>query len=172
MRIETKQFGAMDIEDDKIYTMPDGMPGFSDMKRFVLFEREELWPFACYQSLDESALCFYVMSPYLFLAEYTVDLKQAIKEAQWEGDDAEDIKLYVIVNTSSGVPEQITANLVGPLIVNMKRLEAVQLVLHNSSYSHQHRIFSSPASNLSSREQCATSCSRFCRRSPGRMSWR
>ena len=145
MKIETKQFGSMDIEAGKIYTMPEGMPGFSDMKRFVIIEREDIWPFHSYQCLDDSGLAFFIMDPRMFKADYTVDMSQASMEAGWAGDSPDDIQLYVIVNTSSGVPEQITANLIGPLVVNTKRFESVQLVLHNSPYSHQYRIFSPPA---------------------------
>jgi len=141
-KIETKQFGRMDIDGDKVYTMPDGMPGFSGMKRFAIIEREEIWPFHSYQSLDDPTLVFYIMDPYLFKSDYTVDMEQVAREAGWEGDPAGDIRLYVIVNTSAGVPERITANLIGPIVVHTKRLEAIQLVLHNSLYSHQHRIFS------------------------------
>ena len=142
MKIETKQFGSIEIDDDRVYTMPDGMPGFSGMKRFVIIERAEIWPFYCYQSLDDPQLVFYIMDPYLFKPDYAVDIKQVAKEADWEGDLVSDIKLYVIVNTAAGIPEQITANLIGPLAIHTKRFKAIQLVLHNSAYSHRHRIFS------------------------------
>jgi len=146
MEIETRQFGSMEIEDGRIYTMPGGMPGFRNMKRFAIIEREEIWPFSCYQCLNDPLLSFYIMSPSLFMTDYKVDLQQGIREAGWEGDSLEDIKLYVIVNTSAGVPEKITANLIGPLLVNTRRFEVEQLVLHNSTYSHQHPIFSQPPS--------------------------
>lgn len=147
MKIETKQFGTIDIEDGKTYTMPDGMPGFLVMKRFVIIEREDIWPFQCYQCLDDPGLSFFIMNPYLFKADYEVDMKQAAMEAGWEDDAPEDIKLYVIVNTSAGIPEKITANLIGPLVINTRRFEAVQLVMHNSPYSHQHYIFDTSANN-------------------------
>lgn len=146
MEIETRQFGSIEIEDDQIVTMPGGMPGFRNMKHFVIIEREEIWPFNCYQCLDDPILSFYIMSPSLFMADYKVDIQQGIREAGWEGDSPDDIKLYVIVNTSAGIPEKITANLIGPLLVNFRRHEAAQLVLHNSTYSHQHPIFSQPGS--------------------------
>lgn len=142
MKIETKQFGLTEIEDGRIITMPGGMPGFHDFKRFVIIEREEIWPFSCYQCVDDAELCFYIMNPALFMADYKLDMKEALREAGWEGDNPEDVKLYVIVNTSAGVPEKITANLIGPLAINTRRCEADQLVLHNSPYSHQHLIFS------------------------------
>lgn len=147
MKIETRQFGSMEIEEDQVYSMPGGMPGFRNMKRFAMIEREEIWPFSCFQSLDDSGLSFYIMKPSMFMPDYRLDMKQAVREAGWEGDSPEDVELYVIVNTSAGVPEKITANLVGPLVMNARRREVDQLVLHNSPYSHQHLIFPQPPSS-------------------------
>ena len=146
MEIETRQFGLIQIDEGHIYTMPAGMPGFQGMKRFVIIEKEETWPFHCFQCLDDPDLSFFIMNPYLFMADYNVNLKQAALEAGWQDDSEEEIKTYVIVNTTAGVPEKITANLIGPLLINTKRFGAVQLVLHNSPYSHQHLIFGEPES--------------------------
>ncbi len=140
MKIDTRQFGTIDVQEDKIYTMPAGMPGFPGMKRFVIIKREEIWPFLCFQCLDDAELCFYIMNPHLFKADYKVNLAQVADEMGWATAD-EDIKIYVIVNTSGGTPEKITANLLGPLLIHVKRFEAAQYVLHNSQYSHQTPIF-------------------------------
>lgn len=140
MRIETRQFGVMDIDEEQIYTMPTGMPGFPGTKRFVIIERQEIWPFCCYQCLDEPELSFYIMNPHLFEANYHVDLPYAAKEIGWE-EEITDIGVYVIVNTSAGIPDKITANLMGPLLVHAKRREAVQFVLHEGKYSHQTPVF-------------------------------
>ncbi len=140
MKIDTKQFGTIDIEEGSIYTMPGGMPGFAGMKRFVIIEREEIWPFFCFQCIDDSELCFYILNPHQFKADYQVNLAHAAKEIGW-GEDIEDIKTYVIVNTSAGVPEKITANLLGPLLIHAKRFEVAQFVLHDNKYSHRTLIF-------------------------------
>jgi flagellar assembly factor FliW len=138
---KTEQHEAAQIEEDKIISMPSGMPGFLECKRFVIIERKETWPFYVFQSMDDKDLSFFIMNPFLFKPDYEVNLDQAIKEMKWFADDYKDIKIHVIVNTTAGIPEKITANLLGPLIINTRNNEAVQLVLHNSPYSHQHLIF-------------------------------
>lgn len=147
MKIESRQFGCMEIEEEQIVTMTGGMPGFRDMKRFVIVDRKEIWPFSCFQSMDDAGLSFYIIDPALFMPDYRLDMQQVVREAGWEGDGPETVKVYVIVNTSAGVPEKITANLIAPLVVNNRRREADQLVLHNSPYSHQYLIFSHPPSS-------------------------
>ncbi len=140
MKIDTKQFGTIDIKEDEIYTMSAGMSGFPGRKRFAIIKREEIWPFYCFQCIDDAELCFYIMNPHLFNADYQVNLTHAAKEIGW-GDSVEEIKIYVIVNTSSGVTEKITANLLGPLLIHVKRFEAAQFVLHDGKYSHRTPIF-------------------------------
>ena len=141
MKIETTQFGTIQIEEEKIITMPASMPGFPERKRFIILERKKTRPFYWYQCVDDSALAFVIMNPYLFKPDYSVDLTPTIKEMSWETDGKENLELYVVVNTSDGIPDKITANLIGPLLINIKRHEAVQMVIHNSSYSHKYPVF-------------------------------
>ena len=140
MKIETPQFGTIEIAEDKIITMPAGMPGFPGRRRFIILEREETQPFYWYQCVDDPDLALVIMDPYLFKPDYSVDLNPALKEMSWEADGEDSLKLYVVVNASEGVPEKITANLIGPLVINTQRHEAVQMVVHDSPYSHRYPI--------------------------------
>jgi flagellar assembly factor FliW len=140
LKIETLQFGAIQVAEDKIITMPAGMPGFPGRTRFVILEREETRPFYWYQCVDDPDLSFVIMNPYLFEPDYSVDLKPALKEMSWETNGKDSLKLYVVVNASEGVPEKITANLIGPLVINTRKHEAVQMVIYDSPYSHQYPI--------------------------------
>lgn len=141
MILENTRFGSVAIEPEKIISMPCGMPGFPGKRRYVVLERPETWPFFYYQCVDDPQLAFVIMDPFLFEEDYAVDLERCITEMAWEGDGPEDLRIYVIVNAADGVPEKITANLMGPLIVNPARGEAHQMVLHKSSYSHRHPVF-------------------------------
>lgn len=140
MNIISRQFGPIDIEENTIFNMPFGMPGFEGLKRYAVIEREEIWPFSCFQSLDEPELNFYIMDPALFEPDYEIDLSHAAKEIGW-GNGIGDIKIYAIINTSDGVPEKITANLLGPLLIHTKRFEAFQFVRHDGKYSHKTPVF-------------------------------
>ena len=144
MKIETAQFGKIQIEEDKIITMPAGMPGFPGRKRFIILEHKETQPFYWYQCAEDPALAFVIINPYLFKPDYSVDLKPTLKEMSWEAEVEESLKLYVVVNTSTsnGATDKITANLIGPLLINTQRCEAVQMFIHNNLYSHKYPIFS------------------------------
>lgn len=141
LKVETTKFGTIQIEEEKIITMPAGMLGFQGRKRFIVLDREESRPFYWYQCVDDPDLSFVIINPYLFKPDYSVDLKPTLKEMSWEADGEESLELYVVVNASNGAPDKITANLIGPLLINTRRWEAVQIVIHNNSYSHKYPIF-------------------------------
>ena len=46
-------------------------------------------------------------------------------------------ELYVIVNIPKGTPEKMTANLIGPVLINPAAREAVQMIITESPYSHR-----------------------------------
>ncbi|WP_300456291.1 flagellar assembly protein FliW [Desulfobacula sp.] len=142
MKIETRKFGKIEIDETKIITMPEGLPGFAGFDRFVLLEDEKIAPFSWFQSITEPDLALVIMNPLLFKPDYKVNgLNEFSVTRGWKDTQVSDFLIYVVVNISNGKEEQkITANLMGPLIINSKNNEAVQVVMSDSSYSHQHNV--------------------------------
>ncbi|GAG17723.1 unnamed protein product, partial [marine sediment metagenome] len=126
------------IGEDKIITMPSGVLGFPDKKRFVILQHKENSPFFWYQSVDDPTLAFVITSPFPFKPDYEVDMDDVLKEMSWnEGREDNSLELYVIVNIPKGSPDKMTANLIGPILINNRTLQAVQMVISNSLYSHK-----------------------------------
>jgi len=138
MNIETTRFGTITIGEEKIITMPFGMLGFPDKKRFIIIQHKENSPFFWYQSADDPTLAFVITSPFPFKPDYEVDMDDVLKEMSWnEGEENNNLALYVVVNIPKGSPDKMTANLIGPILVNNKACQAVQMVISNSPYSHK-----------------------------------
>lgn len=138
MKIETTRFGSIDIEEEKIIGMPFGMLGFPDKKRFVILQHKENSPFFWYQSVDDPILAFVIMSPFLFKPDYEVDMDDVLKEMSWnEESERNNLQLYVVVNIPKGSPDKMTANLIGPILIDNNTRQAVQLVISNSPYTHK-----------------------------------
>ncbi len=139
MKIETTRFGTVSLEEEKILGMPFGMLGFPDKNRFVILQHKEGSPFYWYQSVDDPALAFVITSPLLFMPDYEVDTKNVLMEMPWDkiGDALE---FYVVVNIPKGLPEKMTANLIGPILINNKTRQAVQIVMPDSPYTHNHPL--------------------------------
>ena len=138
MKIKTTRFGTISIEEEKIISMPFGMLGFPDVRRFVMLQHKEDSPFFWYQSVDDPMLAFVIMSPFLFKPDYNVDVENGLKEMSWnEKEKQNNLELYVVVNIPKGVPDKMTANLIGPILINNKIHQAVQMVISDSPYTHK-----------------------------------
>jgi flagellar assembly factor FliW len=142
LKIETTRFGVKEIDEGKIISVPYGMLGFPQSRRFVLFPHKEGSPFYWFQSADDPALAFVLTKPSLFVSGYTVDLRETIRRMAWgESENGASFELYVVVTIPRGSPEKMTANLLGPVLINNEARQAVQMVLSESPYSHQFLLF-------------------------------
>ena len=142
MKIKTARFGTIDIEEEKIIKMPFGMLGFPDKKKFIVLQHQENSPFFWYQSVDDPGLAFVITDPFLFIPDYKIDLEVTLKEMSWNGDgNSRDLNLFIVVNIPRGMPHKMTGNFIGPILVNNKVYQAVQMVLSKSPYTHKFPLF-------------------------------
>jgi flagellar assembly factor FliW len=138
LQIKTTRFGTVDIEKEKIITMPVGMLGFPDQRRFVIIQHKEKSPFFWYQSVDDPTLAFVITNPFVFKPDYDIDIDDVLEEMSWNEEMADNnLELYVVINIPEGSPHKMTANLIGPILVNSKSRQAVQMVIPDSLYSHK-----------------------------------
>ena len=132
MRVKTRLFGEIDIEDNKIITFPSGLVGFPDMKKFTIIYDEEkpgkngiIW----FQSLDEPQFAIPVMEPNAVVPDYNPTVNDELLTPL--GELTED-NLYVLVSVT--VPKDITkmtVNLKGPIVINTDTLLANQIVVED-----------------------------------------
>jgi flagellar assembly factor FliW len=141
VKINTRKFGEIEIDENKILTMPDGLPGFFGYEKFVLLEDPKTAPFCWFQSVDEPNFALIVMNPFLFKPDYQPNLDEFIYSLGWQGISAQKVLIYVVVNVSKTDGKiKITANLMGPILINPEKHKAVQVILSDTSYSHQHNV--------------------------------
>ncbi len=147
MKINTRKFGEIIIDETKILTMPEGLPGFPGFERFVLLEDPKTAPFCWLQSLEEPDLALVIMDPLVFKPDYKIGLEKFICDMNWADVKEENLLVYVVVNiTGEEENKKITANLMGPLVINSKNNEIVQVVISDSTYSYQYNILESSQS--------------------------
>ncbi len=139
MKLETRVLGEIELADEQIIEMPTGMVGFPDAERFALvpFDDPET-PFVYWQCVDDPSLCFILIDPTLLFPDYEVVLP-AERLEDIELESAPDGSVYVTVTIPSD-PREMTANLLGPLVVNRSARKAKQLVLSDPRYTTKHRI--------------------------------
>ncbi len=142
MRIETTRFGTIDVEPDKIITFPQGILGFPESKRFILFPHGSESLFWWLQSLDDGDLAFVTISPSAVCVEdYSFKISDDVQEMlKIEGPEQVEVLLLV---TISGKPQQsVTVNLLGPIVINVETRLGAQLILDPVKYPVKYPITS------------------------------
>jgi flagellar assembly factor FliW len=137
--LETKHFGKLSYEAESEIEFPLGLPGFDERKRFVAVHFAESDPLIYLQSLDDPALCFITMPILAIDPRYELrvsgeDLALLGLNPTRQpriGDDVMCLSVLSIQETGA------TANLLAPILVNLRNRTAVQAVAPESDYSHQ-----------------------------------
>lgn len=113
MLIETSRFGTLDLDEKVFIEFPWGIPGFEEVKRYVLLDHGQ-GPFRWLQAVDEPKLAFVVCEPQLIGARYTVP--QA-KLGSIELQSPDDLVVLIMVSFDRG-QKQIRPHWRGPLLFN------------------------------------------------------
>ncbi len=139
-KIKTIRFGEIGIATDDIITMPKGIIGFSDLKRYIIldFHTEIKTALKWFQALNCPELAFILIDPYTFKPDYKVDTTD--EEMQLLKAKTPDIIKVMTMVTIPQNPKKMTANLLGPIFINSENHLAMQVVLSNSEYTTSHYI--------------------------------
>ncbi|WP_406944703.1 flagellar assembly protein FliW [Halobacillus sp. SY10] len=138
MKIETKYFGAIEIEKKDCVEFPAGLPGFESYQSFVLLPVDELGTYFALQSVEEAGLSLIVTNPYYFYKDYEFD----IDEEDLGIGRPEDVAVYNVVTLRDPF-EMSTLNLQAPIVMNTTKGTAIQLILNNPDYKTKHPLIPS-----------------------------
>ena len=141
MKITTRIFGEVEIDDARIITFPKGIIGFPDMQKFaMMYDQEQgLGAIHWLQSIDEPAFAMPVMDPLYVKEDYN---------PQVDDDVLEDIKpinpettLVLVTVTVPHELEKMTVNLKGPVVINTETRKAAQIILDEDDYPVKFPIY-------------------------------
>ena len=146
--IDTKNFGKLSFEPDSELEFPGGLPGFDSLRRFIAVRFAESDPLVYLQSLEDPGLCFITMpilsvDPLYKLKVSGEDLDQLGLPQACQPRIGEDVLCLTVLSVRETGP---TANLLAPIVVNLRNRKAVQAVAPESEYSHQFALMPQEAS--------------------------
>lgn len=131
MEIDTTRFGRIEIDSERIITLPKGLLGFPQHQRFALIQTGEENYFFWLQSLEAPNLAFVVTDPTIFFKDYDVPVRdETVGDVQLT--DPSFLQVFVICNK---VDDWLTGNLLGPIIVNAQNRLAQQVVLTEKKWT-------------------------------------
>jgi flagellar assembly factor FliW len=144
-QIRTAYFGELDYTDGTVFHFPYGLPGFEHERAFLFLKQPHTEPLLFLQSLSDPKLCF-ILLPILVVDEnYKVNLDAEDLAALHLSPGrqpriGDEILCAAIVSTYEGAGP--TANLLAPVVVNLKEQIGLQAIQMDTPYSHRHPILS------------------------------
>ncbi len=138
MNIETKFFGEVSIDEDKIIVFKTPILGFENDEKYILIDIEELDSLKCLQSITNKNLCFVVSTPWVYYNDYEFDIDDDCSE-KLELESHEDIAVYNILTLRENF-DLSTMNLSAPIILNHNKNFASQIVLSDEKYKTSHPV--------------------------------
>ncbi|MBN1835096.1 MAG: flagellar assembly protein FliW [Spirochaetales bacterium] len=138
MRLNTKAYGPIDVDERQRIHFPAGILGFENLKDYVLLDAAQA-PFYWLQSMQVVEIAFVLINPRIFRPDYRLEVEQG--ELQAIGIDAEEQVLDFAIVTVPEDPMEMTANLQGPIIINRATRVGRQSISANPRWQVRHPIF-------------------------------
>ncbi len=132
---------SLPIKPEHIFHFPMGLPAFEDFKNYVFIIKPDTHPFLFMNAIEPAGLSFVCVDPFLVHPRYSPRIGPADQEFL-RASHSEDILLLSIVTVRPDVQET-TANLQGPLAINIKTSIGKQIMCEGQSYPVRHRIWDS-----------------------------
>lgn len=141
MKATTRLFGEIEIGEEKIVTMEQGIIGFPNLNHFTLIfdsEKEEKSGIMWLQSLDDGEVAIPVLVPTELMPKYNPTVNNELLEGLGSLTPE---NIYVLVTVT--VPKdirRISVNLKAPIIVNTDTNRGCQLIVEDD-YEVRHNIY-------------------------------
>lgn len=132
MEVKTKANGIVNVDEKQLVSFPEGLLGFEKYTKFALID-SEYEPFIWLQSTEESNLAFLMIDPFLICSDYEADIDDSALR-NIGVDSAEDIIIMTLVT----IPKDgsaITANFLGPVVINKKNRKCLQVILNDGRWT-------------------------------------
>jgi len=142
MKAVTRNFGTIEIEDDKIITMEKGMIGFPNLTHFALIfdeeKKDKAFKIMWLQSMDDGNVAFPVTDPIHIVEDYTPSVSEEIIAPLGQMTD-DNTYLLVTVTVPKKV-EDFSINLKAPIVINMDTNKGAQVITEDD-YPVKYKIY-------------------------------
>lgn len=140
MKLNTTNFGQIDIDEEKIIHFKEGILGFEVEKEFIMiYNEDEENPFQWLQSIKSPDLAFVIINPFTVFEDYEITISDAVQK-KLNIEDEKDVAIYSIVVVPEDL-KKMTVNLAGPIIININKRLGKQVILDDSRYTTKHYVF-------------------------------
>lgn len=139
--IESRLLGTVEASEEKLYHFNGTILGFEDYDEFYLLDMDNDGTFKVLQSKDNKDTSFILIDPFTVFSDYRPDIHDDdIKSLQIEKES--DILLLTIITVPNEDFKQMTANLLGPVVFNLRLHKGKQCIAIGDTYNTRHYVIS------------------------------
>ena len=141
MQVTTNRFGPeqlVEVPEEQIYEFSPGLSGFQDHHRYALIVEQDS-PIEWLQSLEDPAVGFPLMEPFLFYPGYGFELPDG--DADFLGLELPEQALVRCLLTVRETAQETTANLLAPIVLNQRTRRGRQVVLQDTDLPVRYPVF-------------------------------
>jgi flagellar assembly factor FliW len=138
MKIDSSRFGPIEIRDDDVITLPQGLIGLPGT-RWALIAQTESSPFLWLHSVEDGTIALPVTNPWLFFPEYEVRISDD-DAAQLELEGPEQVDIFCIVRAAKELVD-FTINLLSPVAIHGARRLGKQVLNEAGGYDVREPLF-------------------------------
>lgn len=142
MKINTRVFGEIDIEETKIIHFPGGIIGFPDMTDFALIhdsEKKSVCAVRWLQSMQEPNFAMPVVDPLTVVPDYNPEVEDELLKPI-HITDPESVLVLVTLTVPKDITK-MTINLQAPLVINADEKKACQIIVDTDKYPVRFPIY-------------------------------
>jgi flagellar assembly factor FliW len=136
MLLESERLGPIEVDDADLLELPEGLLGFEGVSRFALVPADDVGAYAWLHAVDDPGLAFLTVVPAFFFPEYAPDVPDD-DVAALDLTDPNDAQVYCLVTIAG---DDVTANLLGPVVVNVVTRTGRQVVLLDQGWTTKERL--------------------------------
>ncbi len=139
MVIESKNLGSIEYNAEDVIRFEKGLLAFEEEKEFIVIRNRET-EFYYLQSVKDADVTFIMVDLKDVMPNY--DPKVEVEFLQDLGEVKQNLQIFNICTVKENLDE-LTVNLLGPIVVNMDTKKGKQVVISNDEgYSVKHKLFS------------------------------
>lgn len=136
MKVLTRDFGEVDVNEYDIIKFEQAIFGFENYTNFImLYDNDFNGEYAWLQSTQEPDLCFIIANPLLTINNYKPDCSKEAEKIIGPGE----YEYWLIMVIKDDFKES-TVNLKSPVIINLKNNKAMQIILEDD-YPIRYQLF-------------------------------
>jgi flagellar assembly factor FliW len=147
VKFTATRFGEIEIGDEHILSLPDGLIGFPECKKVILLDHQPNSPFRWLQSVLQPELAFVVIDPLELVPDYPLEKLKDILVAERNMERPEEVAVAAITTVPTP-PAPITVNLTAPVVFDSKTRQGAQVILHDPRFKTRQVLLQEPKSEV------------------------